>query len=210
MTAVNAMFNNVGQTTALAIELRALSKNYESLTVPQTIQLPSTSIPFRSLPVGHDPSTLKAFKFVYGKGEDYGTGGVEGLGRRRIGDTTNIGGRDTTVFSVNWQSGARLQPSSTYTNRGYYFASNLGSVKDTADSLRVKVAIDEVELEEWAPRRVDIYKRGTTFVAQAASAPKGVSTTCGSSLALLACSGWSTPKAGHVPYFYVKCQNSTL
>ena len=209
-TAVNSMFNNVGQTTELAIELRALRKNHSYFTSPgTTIQPPTASIPYEFLPAEYDPRSLNAFTFVYGKGEDYGTGGVDGLGRRRIGDTTNIGGRDTTVFSVNWQSGARLQPSSTYTNRGYYFASNLGSVKETAASLRVKVAIDQIELEQWAPRRVRIYKRGTTFVAQAASSPKGVSTTCGSLTASLACSGWSTPKAGHVPYFYVKCQNST-
>ena len=148
--AVNAMFNNSGYTTELASQLRALSNNSASYTSPgTTIQAPTTSIPFASLPDGYNASTLKAFTFVYGKGEDYtSSGGVgEGVVRRRIGSTDNSVGRDYTVFNINWWNGARLEPSDTYSNRGYYFASNLGSVKATADSLRLKVAIDEVEVE---------------------------------------------------------------
>jgi hypothetical protein len=213
VTAVNTMFNNVGQTTALAIELRALSKNYASFTSPgTTIQAPTRSIPFASLPPGYDPSSLKAFTFVYGQGEDYISGGGvgEGVSRRRIGSTDNSAGRDYTVFNINWWNGARLKPSSTYSNRAYYFASNLGSVKATADSLRLNVTVDKIEVNEWSPGRgVGIYKRGATCVVQAASSPGGLSTTCASSSALLVCSGSSTPKADHVPYFYVKCQNST-
>ena len=213
VTAVNTMFNNVGQTTQLAIELRALSKNYASFTSPgTTIQAPTRSIPFASLPPGYDPSSLKAFTFIYGKGEDYTPGGGvgEGVARRRIGSTDNTFGRDYTVFNINWWNGARLKPSSTYSNRAYYFASNLGSVKATADSLRLKVAVDKIEVNEWSPgRAVGIYKRGASFVVQAASSPGGLSTTCASSSSSLVCSGSSTPKADHVPYFYVKCQNAT-
>ena len=162
MTAVNTMFNNVGQTTELAIELRTLSKNYASFTsLGTTIQAPTRSISFASLPPGYDPSSLKAFTFIYGKGEDYTSGGGvgEGVGRRRIGSTDNTFGRDYTVFNINWWNGARLKPSSTYSNRAYYFASNLGNVKTTADSLRLKVAVDKIEVNEWLPGVVGIYKK---------------------------------------------------
>ena len=79
--AVNAMFNNSGYTTELAIQLRALSKNSASYTSPgTTIQAPTTSIPFASLPDGYNARTLKAFTFVYGKGEDYTSSGGVGEG----------------------------------------------------------------------------------------------------------------------------------
>jgi hypothetical protein len=207
---VNAMFSNVGHTTELDIELRPLRKNRESLSSPgTTIQSPTMGIPFQTLPVEYNPSALKTFTYVYGKGGDYPLNNIPGLGRRRMGSSSEIGGRDYTVFSVNWQTGASLKPSETYTNRGYYFASNLGSVKATADSLRNKVVIDKIEWEQWKPRKIQIYKRNANFVVQSAPSSEGLSTTCASSSASLACSGWSTPRADHVPYFYVKCQNST-
>jgi hypothetical protein len=208
--AVNSMFNNVGHAADLAIELRALRKNREMYFTPGTkIQSPTMGIPFQTLPAEYNPSALNTFTYVYGRGEDYSLNAIPGVGRRRMGSTGEFKGRDYTVFSVNWQTGAKLEPSSTYTNRGYYFASDLGSVKATADSLRNKVVIDKIYSNEWSPRKVQIYKRNSKLVVQAAPSSGGLSTTCASSSASLACSGWSTPRADHVPYFYVKCQNST-
>lgn len=202
---VNDIFHNVGNAD-LSIVLRPLRK---SSAFPMVEATSLTKLPLASVPEGYNPSNLAAFTYVYGKGEDYVPSIVEGRGRRRVGSTDNAKGRDYTVFVINWHNGARLEPSSTYTNRGYYFASNLGSVHETAGSLRSKVAIDEIALEDWSPRRLDIYESSSKFIIKAASSSGGQSAMCASSSASLVCSGWSTPKEGHVPYFYVKCQNAT-
>ena len=145
------------------------------------------------------PSML-SFSFFLSR--DYGSGGsVGGTGRRRLGTST----RDYTVFTINWWSnGARLQAGSTYSNRGYYAATNLGSVEATAEGLLPDVAIDEIGQEEWTPRNVDIWELGQTFVVVTASSAGGNSTTCDST-ATLACSGTSTPSANRVPFFYITC-----
>ncbi|KAL9178843.1 hypothetical protein ACHAXT_003974 [Thalassiosira profunda] len=153
----------------------------------------------------YDPSALNAFTFVYGKGEAYET--MEGEGRRRLG----TGKRDYTVFTPNWWRftvGNGLQAGSTYTNRGYYFISNLGSVEATAESLLSDIAIDEIGLEEWTPRLVNIYATGQTFIVKAALTAGGTTTTCDSA-AKLACAGASTPQANRVPFFYMTCGPQT-
>jgi hypothetical protein len=72
---------------------------------------------------------------------------------------------------------ARLKAGETYMNRGYYFSSILGSVKETADILRDKIVVDKIGLEEWSPRVVNIYKAGSNFVAKAAMSSRGQNTT---------------------------------
>lgn len=171
---VNDIFNNIGNINALPIEVRPLQK---SATFPQVETSALTKLPLAFVPVDYNPSNLAAFTYVYGKGEDYIPDIVEGKSRRRIGSTDNISGRDYTVFNVNWYSGARLEAGSTYTNRGYYFGSNLGNVQETAASLRSKVAIDEIRFEEWLPRRVDIYKTSSKFMVRTSSSFRGQSTT---------------------------------
>jgi len=171
---VNNIFSNVGNVNALPIEVRPLRK---SATFPQVEASALTKLPLASVPADYNPSNLAAFTYVYGKGEDYISSIVEGKSRRRIGSTDNISGRDFTVFNVNWYSGARLQAGSTYTNRGYYFGSNLGNVQETAASLRAKVAIDEISFEEWKPRRVDIYTTSAKFMVKTSSSSRGQSTT---------------------------------
>ena len=79
-----------------------------------------------------------------------------------------------TVFTIKWLGGgARLQAGSTYANRGYYFNSELGNVKATADDLLTNTFVDEVGLELWSPRKVDVYQTGTNFVVMAASSARG-------------------------------------
>ena len=183
---VNAMFDNRGNSNPLPIEVRTATSN-------------------SSPPVGYDPSTLSAFTFVYRKGEEYSTG-VEGNSQRRIGSTDQgVGTRDYTVFTINWYGQSRLQPGSTYTNRGFYFNSDLGSVKATADDLLTKTSINEIGLEQWSPRKVGIYQTGTNFVVMAAESAGGQLTTCSSSTPTIVCSGTSTPETGNVPFFYTTC-----
>lgn len=171
---VNNIFSNVGNVNALPIEVRPLRK---SATFPQVEASALTKLPLASVPADYNPSNLAAFTYVYGKGEDYIPSIVEGKSRRRIGSTDNVNGRDFTVFNVNWYSGARLEAGSTYTNRGYYFGSNLGNVQETAASLRSKVAIDELYFNNWSPRRLDIYKTSSKFMVKASSSSRGQSTT---------------------------------
>ena len=44
-----------------------------------------------------------------------------------------------------------------------------------------------------------------TGVGVAATSTEGTVTTCTSTTATLECSGFSTPKTGHVPFFYITC-----
>ena len=85
------------------------------------------------------------------------------------------------------------------------FASELAAAKPTADNLVPKVIPDKIDDTRWNPRAVDIYKVGTSFDAVAATSSQGTSTTCTSTSATLACSGFSTPKAGYVPFFHITC-----
>lgn len=145
---VNAIFDNTGNVAALPIEIRPLRK---SATFPQVEASFLAKLPLVSVPADYSPDNLEAFTYVYGMGEDYIPSIVEGRGRRRVGSTDNTRGRDFTVFNINWHTG-RLQAGSTYTNHGYYFAGSLGNVQETAANLRTKVAIDQIELEEWSPQ----------------------------------------------------------
>ena len=51
------------------------------------------------------------------------------------------------MLCVRHGSGARLQPGSTYVNKGYMLTSNLGSVEATASALVDRTFVDEIGLE---------------------------------------------------------------
>jgi len=187
---VNDMFDNSGSSNVLSIEV---------VPTNQTVT---------TVPTDYNPASLNAFTYVYGDGLDYVSASSDGMSRRRLGSTMQApGSRDYTVFTVNWHGGgARLQAGSTYVKRGYMFTSDLGSVKTTADSLNDDVFVDEIGLELWTPRSVDVYTEGTKFVVMAA--PPGFfpgTTTCTSASAAKTCSGFSTPQSGNVPFFYISC-----
>ncbi|KAL7533669.1 hypothetical protein ACHAXR_006666 [Thalassiosira sp. AJA248-18] len=186
----NAAFDNSGNSSPLLIDARP---------PPNVV----------SAPAGYDPASFNTFTYVYGKGEEYVSNSVPGRSRRRLGSTIQgVGSRDYTVFTVNWHGGGiRLAPGFTYTNRQFYFSSDLGSVKATGDDLNGKTYADYIEPENWNPRAVQIYTSGTNFAVVAAETAQGASTTCGA--ATLSCSGKSTPDTGHVPFFYVTCGTQT-
>ncbi|KAL7443404.1 hypothetical protein ACHAXH_007319 [Discostella pseudostelligera] len=205
---VNIIFDNRGYASSLPINIVPMT---QSFLRGGTTQTAPSRLPLADIPVGYDPEILNSFTIVYGKGQDYEGVALDGLSRRRIGSTSlGVGTRDYTVFTVNWYgNGARLQPGSTYVNRGFYFSSDLGSVQATANDLVPKTFADEIGLEQWSPRRMDIYKdAGSNFVVLAASAAGGTSTTCDRTSASLICSGSSTPRSGYVPFFHIQCGSS--
>jgi len=154
---------------------------------------------------GYNPAALDSFTFVNGDGQEYGTTVLPGASRRRMGGAN----RDYTVYTINyWQAGAKLAPGNTFSKRAFFFTSDLGDAKTTADSLIPKVVPDKIAVERWNPRAVDIYATGTSFDVVAASSAEGTSTSCTSTSAALACSGYSTPKAGYSAFFYVTCGTS--
>eukprot|EP00581_Thalassiosira_minuscula_P014784 CAMPEP_0183721232 /NCGR_PEP_ID=MMETSP0737-20130205/13573_1 /TAXON_ID=385413 /ORGANISM="Thalassiosira miniscula, Strain CCMP1093" /LENGTH=1108 /DNA_ID=CAMNT_0025951205 /DNA_START=33 /DNA_END=3360 /DNA_ORIENTATION=- len=185
---VNDFFTNVGYSDELLIDVRPTSNIEE-------------------IPTGYDPASIPSFTWVYGKGEDYGdiSKPVQGKSRRRIGSSS----RDYTVFTINWWGASRLTHGNTYVNRGYMFHSNLGTAKATADSLIDSVYADQFGVEQFTPRRVDIYTKGSSFVVKTAASAGGQTTTCDSLAATLSCSGWSTPKSGFVPFFAITCGAQT-
>lgn len=185
---VNALFNNTNNGTELPIDVIPTRCNY-NLTA--------------DIPAGYNASAFNAFTYVYGKGEDYDGVNVGGKSRRRIGYSS----RDYNVFTINWWGGAKLEAGSTYLNRGFYFISNLGSVETTAESLLNKIHIDEIGMEQWSPRAVDIYESGGNFEVLAALSAEGTSTACNSMTPV--CQGYSTPQSGHVAFFYVTCGTNT-
>ena len=87
ITLVNNMFDNTNGSDDLPIEVWSASFFDSS-----------------SIPTDYDPSTLSAFTFVYGEGDEYGAS-IDGLSRRRIGSTQQGVGfpnsRDFTVFTVS-------------------------------------------------------------------------------------------------------------
>jgi hypothetical protein len=135
---------------------------------------PLTKLPLASVPTDYNPSAINAFTYVYGSGS--ANVAVGGNSQRRIGSTDHSQGRDFTVLEMSWAGQARLRAGDTYTNRGYYFSSNLGSVKETADILRDKIVVDKIGFEEWSPRMVNIYTAGSNFVAKAAMLSQGQNT----------------------------------
>jgi len=185
---VNTVFDNRGNTT------HPLSLRFETFPPGETFPGPD-----------YNPGALNAVTFVYGDGAEYGVT-VPGAGRRRMGSSN----RDYTVFTINWwQNGAKLTPGDTFSKRAFLFTSDLESVKPTADSLIQKVVPDKIDVTRWSPRAIDIYKSGTSFDAVAATSTEGTVTTCTSTTATLECSGFSTPKTGHVPFFYITCGASS-
>ncbi len=202
---VNAIFDNSGYAKSLPIDIVPMIQSFPRRGSTQT---PPRRLPLVDVTASYDPGTLSAFTIVYGKGQDYGIN-LDGSSRRRIGSTSvGVGTRDFTVFTVNWL-GARLQPGSTYVNRGFYFSSDLGSVNSVADELVPNTFADRIGLEQWSPRTLNAYKDGTKFIVLAALTAGGTSTECGSSSAKLICSGSSTPRSGYVPFFYVTCGSSS-
>lgn len=172
-------------------------------TIPIEIRSLSTSGLEGEVPASYDPAPLPAFTYVYGKGEVHDSGAVSGWSRRRIGSTANT--RQYTVFTINWLGSARLRAGETYVNRGFKFTSDLGSVQATASDLTSKVYIDEVGLEQWSPRKIDIYQDDSRFAVIAATEADGDSTSCPAISSPPVCSGTSTPKSGHSPFFHVTC-----
>jgi hypothetical protein len=169
---LNEIFSNAGSADVLPIEIRPLRKS-DALTILEAT--PLTKLPLASVPADYNPSSINAFTYVYGRGEANAAAG--GASQRRIGSTDHSQGRDFTVLEMSWAGQARLRAGDTYTNRGYYFSSNLGSVKETADILRDKIVVDKIGFEEWSPRVVNIYTAGTNFVAKAATSSQGQTTT---------------------------------
>ena len=168
---LNEIFSNAGSTDVLPIEIRPLRKS----DVPTILEATSlTKLPLASVPADYNSSAINAFTYVYGRGAANAAAG--GNSQRRIGSTDHSQGRDFTVLEMSWAGQARLRAGDTYTNRGYYFSSNLGSVKETADILRDKIVVDKIGLEEWSPRVVHIYKAGSNFVAKAALLSGGQNT----------------------------------
>jgi hypothetical protein len=168
---LNEIFSNAGSADVLPIEMRPLRKSDTSTILEAT---PLTKLPLASVPADYNPSAINAFTYVYGRGAANVAAG--GNSQRRIGSTDHSQGRDFTVLEMSWAGQARLRAGDTYTNRGYYFSSNLGSVKETADILRDKIVVDKIGLEEWSPRVVHIYTAGSNFVAKAALLSGGQNT----------------------------------
>ena len=167
---LNEIFSNAGSADVLPIEIRPLRK-LDTTILEAT---PLTKLPLASVPADYNPSAINAFTYVYGRGAANAAAG--GNSQRRIGSTDHSQGRDFTVLEMSWAGQARLRAGDTYTNRGYYFSSNLGSVKETSDILRDKIVVDKIGLEEWSPRVVHIYKAGSNFVAKAALLSGGQNT----------------------------------
>ena len=167
---LNEIFSNAAA-DVLPIEMRPLRKSDTSTILEAT---PLTKLPLASVPADYNPSAINAFTYVYGRGAANVAAG--GNSQRRIGSTDHSQGRDFTVLEMSWAGQARLRAGDTYTNRGYYFSSNLGSVKETADILRDKIVVDKIGLEEWSPRVVHIYTAGSNFVAKAALLSGGQNT----------------------------------
>ena len=158
----------------------------------------------------YDSSQETSLTYVYGKGDEYGSGGtVGGQGRRRLGASQ----RDFTVFTLNhYGGGATIGAQETYLNRQYIFSSRLGDVKATADALLDETHMSETMSNEYTTRSIDLYSHasgesGIVFGAAAADAQGGKSTTC--SQGTVACSGQSTPGVGLHPFFYTTCGTAT-
>jgi len=155
-----------------------------------------------SVPPGYNPGALPAVTFVAGDGVSART---PGNFRRRLGSSSK---RDFNVYTVNYY-GDTVEAGYALSKRAFVFASDLVSVKETAESLKSNVVYDLIEETRYNPRVINIYKSGTSFDAVAATSVQGTSTTCTSPSADLECSGFSTPKQGYSPFFYVTCGSSS-
>jgi len=183
---VHGVFNNAG--------------NQEPLPIRFQVTPPATT---NGLPSDYNPGALPAVTFVAGDGLSSLT---PGNFRRRLGSSK----RDFNVYTINYY-GAQADVEAGYalSKRAYLFASDLAAVKETAESLKSKVVYDLIEETRYNPRSVNIYKSGTSFDVVAATSAQGTSTTCTSPSATLECSGYSTPKQGYSPFFYVTCGSSS-
>ncbi|KAL7547612.1 hypothetical protein ACHAWF_010891 [Thalassiosira exigua] len=192
---VNDMFDNTDGDDDLLINVRTVNGIVDDV------------------PANYDPSSLKAFTYVYGKGEDFGgPGGIAGRVQRRVGSTESLPRtRDYGVFTVRWLGfGARLPPGQTFHYRIYNFVGDLGDAAETASELLPGTFAADIDPEQWSPRRVDVYRSGDYFSVVAAREAEGDETECPEGgVELPVCSGKSSPSVGHVPYFYVTCEEST-
>ena len=159
--------------------------------------------PIVTIPDSYDPGSLPSVTFVAGDG----VSPLAGKFRRRLGTAR---ARDFYVYTVNYHSvGARLTPGNALYKRDFIFASDLASTKVTADDLKEKVIYDMIEDTRWNARQVDIYTTGNSFDVVAATSTQDASTTCSSPRSTLQCSGFSTPRPGYYPFFYVTCGSSS-
>jgi len=183
---VHNAFDNSGNSGVLSIKFEA---------APPTITQ-------ENVPAGYNPGALPSVTFVAGDGTSPLT---PGNFRRRLGN----GYRDYYVYTNNYLADA-LEAGYALSKRAFFFASELAAVKATADELKSKVVYDLIEDTRYNPRAIDIYKSGASFDAVAATSTQGTATTCSTSpSATRVCSGFSTPKPGYSPFFYVTCGDST-
>jgi len=189
---VNGMFDNTGNPDELLIDVRTFHGAIDAV------------------PANYNPSNLKAFTYVYGRGEDFdGPGSIGGRVQRRVGTTETLPHtRDYSVFTVRWFAfGARLPPGQTFNFRIYNFVGDLDSATEKADELLPGVFSTDIDPEQWSPRKVDVYQSGNYFASVAASSAGGDTTECEERTAV--CSGTSTPTVRHIPHFYITCGEST-
>eukprot|EP00573_Skeletonema_grethae_P002718 CAMPEP_0201686088 /NCGR_PEP_ID=MMETSP0578-20130828/653_1 /ASSEMBLY_ACC=CAM_ASM_000663 /TAXON_ID=267565 /ORGANISM="Skeletonema grethea, Strain CCMP 1804" /LENGTH=955 /DNA_ID=CAMNT_0048170085 /DNA_START=103 /DNA_END=2970 /DNA_ORIENTATION=+ len=184
---VHSVFDNTGNNQVLPVQFQATP--------------PATSS--NDVPLDYNPGALPSVTFVAGDGVSSLTPGDF---RRRLGSSN----RDYYVYTNNYYGGqAKLEAGYALSKRAFFFASELSSVKATADSLKSNVVYDLIEETRYNPRAIDLYKSGTSFDAVAATSAQGTSTTCTSPSATLECSGFSTPTPGYSPIFYVTCGSSS-
>jgi hypothetical protein len=190
---VNTIFDNTGdEINELLIDVR-----------------PTSDLPPDYSPSTYDPDSLDSFTYVFGGTGTYGS--LSGNHQRRVGSTKRqgYGTRDYTVHTIRWRTeGSRLVPGNAHISRLFYFGSDLGSAEATATDLETKTFADTVLLGDWTPRKIDVYESGGKFVVMAAETTGGTSTSCASG-PTVAYSGYSTPQANLVPFFYVTCGDST-
>ena len=161
-----------------------------------------------AMPPNYDPATLSSLTFVYGKGDEYQTGGlVSGSGRRRMGTSA----RDFTVFTLNHLNNHGVESGETYHNTQYLINGKLGDVETKATSLSGDSFMDEIDAQEYSGRSIHIYTNENdepgSFGASASDTVGGTTTNCGQGS--IVCSGSSTPGTNLRPYFLVQCGSNT-
>jgi hypothetical protein len=171
---------------------------------PSTITITITPLPFKS-----DEDNL-ALSFVYGKNAEkddsannaYFSGAVSrGNARVRVGGTSQefVGGRDFTVFTVNWFP--PIKAGYTYYNRQYVISDRFADMDTIAKSW-----VSETKQGMYFPgdefasaRTIRVFMGGGKYGACLTQA-------CGEqSSATLVCTGKSVPHTGAVPTFAISC-----
>ena len=183
---VHSVFDNTGNNQVLPIKFQSTQSSTSS-----------------DVPSDYNPGALPSVTFVAGDGVSSLS---PGSFRRRMGSSN----RDFTVYTINYYGGqADLEAGYALSKRAFVFASDLASVKETADSLKSNVVYDVIEETRYNPRKIDLYKSGNSFDVVATASADETSTTCTSTSASLECAGFSTPTSGYSPYFYVTCGSSS-